>query len=647
MQMGMFNRAEKHFLDVLKVGADIIEAQNALAFVYAASKQHAKALARFNIVLAANPKHAHTHHNIANSLYALDRVDEAIEQYQAALAVDSKLLDSLIHCGMAYHRISKTDLAIECLHRALDQDKVNAKAFHVLGKLYADLKDYDRALDYLQNASNLAPDNLEFKLVFAKTLDEASLSDEAGLLYHQICEANLNYLEAFNAYAALLRKHRQYDEALECARRAEQIAPQDIEVREQLAEIYLAMGNTDEALNRFNEALTLAPNKLSVLKGIGTAYLETGKLTEATAVTERMIAIDNELPDGYLLKARVRKSTKDDGQAEQLLRLSQSIGISDKNKMLLNYALGKTFDDQKNYADAFTHYKTANDIKKKAIEYDKAGDEARVTKLIALFTPEFLDQRKDFGTGRDLPVLIIGMPRSGTTLTEQIISSHPDILGAGEVTFWGSANKAMPLRMHTKTQYPECLMEMTATHARETIEFYEQTLRKTVGPNTSSRHITDKMPHNFLHLGLIALLFPNVKFIHTKRDPIDTCLSIYFQHFNDLHIYAADLENLAFHYKQYERLMQHWHTLLPGRILDIHYEDTVNDPEYWSRQLISHIGLEWDDACLAPHKLERAVKTISQWQVRQPIYKTSSQRWKHYEDYIQPLIESLQSDLKS
>jgi hypothetical protein len=233
------------------------------------------------------------------------------------------------------------------------------------------------------------------------------------------------------------------------------------------------------------------------------------------------------------------------------------------------------------------------------------------------------------------------MPRSGTTLTEQIISSHPDVLGAGEVGYWGSANKALPLKLHTKTPYPQCLQEMTITHAHEAIEQYENILRKTVGPDTTSRHISDKMPHNFLHLGLIAMLFPNVKIIHTKRDPIDTCLSIYFQNFNDMHSYAADLTNLAFYYKQYERLMQHWHTLLPGRILDINYEDTINDPEYWSRQLISHIGLECDDACLAPHKLERAVKTISQWQVRQPIYKTSVQRWKHYEPFISPLIEGL------
>ncbi len=647
MQTGQFGRAERCLLDILKIAPSLIEAHNSLGFVYAAGKQHQKALGQFKRVLVANPKHAYTHHNIANSLYGLGLYEEAIEHFQAALSIDNKLTDSLIHCGMAYHQLGETEAAIQCLHRALDQDKRNAYAFHVLGKFHADLKDYSRALDLLQNASNLAPQNVEFRLEFAKTLDKANLLDEASLLYHQICEANPNYLEAFKTYAKLLTEYRRYDEALECINRAEQIAPDNVDVEEQVADIYLGMGNTEEALRRFNHALTAAPQRLSILKGIGTAYLEVGQLDEATAAAEQMIWIDSDAPDGYLLKSRVRKSTADDGQAEQLLKLCESEKLSEENKMLVHYALGKTFDDRKSYAEAFTHFKRANDIKKSGFAYDRAADEKRFTDIIELFTPEFLANHQGLGTERDLPILIVGMPRSGTTLTEQIVSSHPDVLGAGEVGYWGSANKALPLRMHTKTPYPQCLLEMTKEHAKETIQQYENLLRKTVGPNTSSRHITDKMPHNFLHLGLIATLFPNVKFIHTKRDPIDTCLSIYFQHFNDAHIYAADLSDLAFHYRQYERLMQHWHAVLPGRILDINYEDTISDPEYWSRQLISHIGLEWDDACLAPHKLERAVKTISQWQVRQPIYKTSVQRWKNYEPFITPLIEGLVKDSKA
>lgn len=641
MQLGQFSRAEKCLLDILKIAPGAIEANNSLAFVYAASKQHDKALEQFKLVLAANPKHAHTHHNIANSLYGLGAYEEAISHFQTAHSIDSKLTDSLIHCGMAYHKLGQTDVAIAFLHRALDQDTRSAYAFHILGKLHGDIGDYERALDYLQNASKLAPENIIFKLELARTLDKADLLEEAALLYHQTCEENPNLLEAFEAYAALLHKCHRYDEALECANRAKQIAPENPVVEEQLADIYLGMGNTEEALKYYNKALLHNPDKLSILKGIGTAYLEIGLLTDATTIADKMIVISNQSLDGYLLKSRVKKSIKGDGLAEELLKLSTLEKLSEDNKVLVHYALGKTFDEQKNYTDAFTHFKIANDIKKARSPYDRAIAENHFKEMINLFTPDFLRSHKNFGTERDLPILIVGMPRSGTTLTEQILSSHPDILGAGEVTFWGAANNAIPLKMHTSTPYPQCLHEMSIELAHDIAELYENTLRKTVGAGTTSKHITDKMPHNFLQLGLILTLFPNVKIIHTKRDPIDTCLSIYFQHFNDSHSYAADLGDLVFYYKQYERLMQHWHAVLPGRILDVNYEDTISDPEYWSRQLISHIGLEWSESCLAPQKLERAVKTISQWQVRQPIYKTSVQRWKNYEPFISPLIEGL------
>lgn len=182
---------------------------------------------------------------------------------------------------------------------------------------------------------------------------------------------------------------------------------------------------------------------------------------------------------------------------------------------------------------------------------------------------------------------------------------------------------------------------MQREHAEEIAEKYTTLLHKIAGPGTSPLRITDKMPHNFVQLGLIALLFPNARIIHCKRDAMDNCLSIFFQNFGGEHPYAYDLRNLGHHHRQYERLMAHWHNVLPGRILDINYEDTIADPEIWSRKLIEHVGLKWDDACLAPHKLERTVKTASHWQVRQPIYKTSVARWKHYEQYLGPLQESL------
>ncbi len=641
MQLGLFNQAEKHFLDVLKIKPDIIEAHASLAFVYAASKQHAKATAKLKVMLKAKPNHAQTHHNLANSLYEQQLYDEAIKHYEVALKIDPKLVEAHMHCGIAYRMTKNYDAAIACLHHALNLDKVNARAFHVLGMIYVDIEDYNRALHYLENACRLAPQNADFRVSFASVLEKASLDVEAGYEYHKACDIDPNYLDAFSLYGKYLLKNHRHDEALECVKHAEQLEPKNIDVTDHLGQVYLGMSNTDAALEKFDAVLQIEPKRLSALQGKSRVYLELGDANKGFDVCDKIIALDSQLPNGYLLKARLKKSKLGDGLAEHLLKACMRNDLNEETLQMIHFALGKIFDDQNNYVDAFKNYQLGNAIKDRGLDYNKEDDEAKFSKLIEVFNADIFNKLQHLAVESKLPVLIVGMPRSGTTLTEQIISSHSHVIGAGEVVFWSRTPTAMPLRLVTDTPYPDCVKELNFEQAKDIADMYEATLRKIAGVATKPTHITDKMPHNFLYLGLIALLFPNVKIIHTMRDPIDTCLSIYFQNFNKGHGYASDLTNLGFHYKQYQRIMRHWHAVLPGRILDVNYEDTTADPEFWSRKLINHIDLEWDDACLAPHKLERSVKTASHWQVRQPIYKTSVQRWKNYEEYLGPLIEAL------
>lgn len=641
IQLGLFNQAEKYLSDILKIGPDIMEAQATLAFVYAASKQHAKAANQLKSILKANPNHAQTHHNLANSLYEQQLYAEAIKHYQEALNINPKLVDSHIHCGITYRMLKNYEAAIACLHRALDIDKANARAFHVLGMLYVDIEDYSRALHCLECATGLAPEQAEFRVSFARILEKANLDLEAGIEYHNACEINPNYLDGFILYGDFLSQHHRYDEALECILRARQLAPKNLDVIDQLGKVYLGMNDTDAALDKFHAALQIEPGRLSSLLGIGRVYQELGNSDKAIEICDKITETNKNLPHGYLLKARAKKSKPNDGLAEHLLKFSTQDNLDNEAQILTNFTLGKIYDDQNNFAEAFKYYAIGNTLKNKNLNYSPEADETKFSKLIEIFHTGTFKELQHLGVESKLPVIIVGMPRSGTTLTEQIISSHPEVIGAGEVIFWGRAPTAMPLRLGTETPFPECIREMDSKQAKDIAAMYESTLHKIAGSTTNPRHITDKMPHNFLYVGLIAMLFPNVKIIHTKRDPIDTCLSIFFQNFTDAHPYAFDLSNLGFHYKQYKRIMQHWHKVLPGRIMDINYEDTIADPEYWSRELISHIGLEWNDACLAPHKLERAVKTASHWQVRQPIYKTSVQRWKNYEQFLGPLIDAL------
>lgn len=645
IQNGALNIAEKCYLAILNIDANIHEAQNALAFVYTFSKQHAKAATQLKKILQSEPNNASVHHNLANNLYELNDYDEAIAHYQMAMKLNPTFIDSYVQCGMVQRKLKAYDLAIAYLDKAYNIDNFNPKVLHGLGITYAQLENYSRAIEYLSKAVKLAPNNNEFNLCLAKALEAAGLRHEADIQYHSTCNKFPDYLDAFLAYGGLLTESRFYNEALECFYHAQRLAPENLDILADIGNTYLGMADTNKALKKFNEALLLDPKHIPSLVGLEQVYQDTGKLEDAIRICDEIIAIDARQPTGYVLKTKVKKSKPEDGLAEHLLKLADNQELSDGQQIDIHFALGKIYDDQNSYEHAFNHYATGNALKNKNIHYNLNEDRHRFNQLIEFFSTDFFKQHKDIGVNSDVPIVIVGMPRSATTLTEQIISSHPDVLAAGEVHFWGDTANRLSRRTKSKHDYPVCLNDIQQAHVIEIAKEYESTLAKISGASSMPKHFTDKMPQNFLNIGLIALLYPNAKIIHTKRDPIDTCLSIFFQNFNEKHTYAFDLKNLGTYYNNYLRLMQHWHQVLPGRIMDINYADTIADPEYWTRKLIAHVGLEWNDACLAPHKLERSVKTASHWQVRQPIYKTSVQRWKNYEPYIQTLIEILDKKL--
>ena len=311
---------------------------------------------------------------------------------------------------------------------------------------------------------------------------------------------------------------------------------------------------------------------------------------------------------------------------EEMVRASLP---SPNNEDLENvcYALGKTYDDMGQYEKAFNYYHRANSLLAVKHPFDKKIYRKWVDEIIARFgNPAKIED--GWFSEDDSPIFIIGMPRSGTTLTEQIISSHPEVAGAGELAYWPAAGQALGFEQ-----------ELTDIHAQKLANDYLTLLRKC---SPSVRRVTDKMPGNYMYLGLIHRVFPRARIIHCQRHPVDTCLSIYFQNFAGGHEYRYKLEDLAFYYRQYRRLIRHWREILPPDVFfDIQYEDLIEHQESVSRRLIDFCGLEWNDVCLEFYKNERSVGTASNWQVRQPIYKTSKERWRNYEQWIAPLLELL------
>ena len=315
---------------------------------------------------------------------------------------------------------------------------------------------------------------------------------------------------------------------------------------------------------------------------------------------------------------------------ERIRALEHALSVSSltpDDSVILHFALGKLYDDEGEYDSAFRYFKAGNELRKAGHGFSLNEEPAFVERSIAAYQRELFAEFRGVGNESARPVFVVGMMRSGTTLVEQILASHPQIHGHGELE---------GIRWIAQSLGGQALDDDTI---RRLAAQYLAGLERDAGESIRS---VDKMPHNFRFLGLITLLFPRAKLIHCVRDPRDTCLSCYFHDFGIRNTFTRDLEELGRFYRTYRRLMAHWHAVLPAPILDVPYEELVVNQEFWSRKIVDFVGVSWDARCLEYHKNDRPVVTSSFWQVRQPIYSSSIGRWRHYEKHLGPLLKVLE-----
>jgi len=310
----------------------------------------------------------------------------------------------------------------------------------------------------------------------------------------------------------------------------------------------------------------------------------------------------------------------------------------EESRLIARFALGKLYDDCSEYDKAFEHYAIGNALKRRSIDFDADEHTAWVDRVLDTFTEEFFRVHANEGNQSTRPVFIIGMIRSGTSLVEQILASHSCVYGAGELLEIPGLVRDLPDILQTQGTYPECIRRLDSRAIRVASERYLQAL---AGRDDQALRVIDKLPTNFLYLGLIAVMFPNAHIVHCRREPLDTCLSIYFQRFSQGHHYAYDFEDIAAYYAEYERLMRHWKKVLPVKILDVSYARLVDDLEAETRRMLGFCDLQWEETCLAFHRSARSVRTASSWQVRQPLYRTAQARWKHYGAHLEGLRKAL------
>ncbi|MFQ1702542.1 tetratricopeptide repeat-containing sulfotransferase family protein [Loktanella agnita] len=426
--------------------------------------------------------------------------------------------------------------------------------------------------------------------------------------------------------------------AIETLRKVTLMQPEHAKSWVTLGQAEAALGKHAEALAAFDQAVTLRPDDMRLAVERAEVLVNLGQMQDAADIFRAAIRADVETSRAMIGLSMAHKFKPDDPEPALMTGLLDSDQLTAKIRRGLRYAAGKALADQKNYDAAFTQFVTAKDETGEKFAIDTHRE--AFAKRKEIFTAPFLEARSNLGSPSERPIFVVGMPRSGTTLTEQILASHPQIAGAGELSNIRMLAGDLGFGDIDRTRFGRSLEKLTEGQARKLASRYLAVLKR---HSASAQRVVDKMPHNYELLGLIAILFPRAQIIHCQRDAMDTCVSCFTQHFSETHGYNADLRTLGQYYRAYDDLMAHWHTVLPGRILDSRYEDMIADQEAASRRLIAWTGLEWDDACLSFQNTERMVKTPSRWQVRQPIYKTSVKKWQNYAEHLGPLKQALGS----
>ncbi|MEX0941266.1 MAG: sulfotransferase [Pseudomonadales bacterium] len=392
-----------------------------------------------------------------------------------------------------------------------------------------------------------------------------------------------------------------------------------------------------EAMALIEKAIGINPNAAPFHHNIAGIYRRVGRLADAQASFRRAISLKPDYGEAYQGLAEMVTFERSDPFYHQVMNQLKSPGLADNVRCYFHFAAGKFLDDIGEYKSAFAHYKSGNAAAKK--EFDSAEFRQQVKDTIYVFSQKHVNAMETVGDPSEQPVFIIGMPRSGTSLIEQILASHPSVYGAGELNEMKLVARHAAQISRSGQTYPNCVPGLTGAQYQTLASEYLKLLQPLV-PGTFKR-VVDKHPLNFQFAGLILLMFPNARIIHTERDPLDTCISCFFQNFTKGQNYSFDLIKLAHFYNDYRRLMEHWDTVFPGRILSFRYEQMLANQEDETRRLLDYCGLDFDPACLDFHKTQRTVKTASFLQVRKPLYKTSQQRWRSYAEHLQEVASIL------
>ena len=674
-RLDRLDEAMASFWRAIEIRPDFAEAHGAIAMLSAALERHDEAVASWRRAIEIEPGSAELHNNLGAALSELGRHEEAVASYRRAIELQPRSAELHDNLGLALASTGRPEEAAASYRRAIELEPGYGPAHHNLGVALSRLGRVEEALASYRRAIEIEPYAAEAHNNLGVALSRLGRHEEAAASYLRAIEIAPDYAEAYNNLGNARCQLDRVGEAVASYRRAVEIKPdyaeahyslgnalgvggrpdeavasyrRAIDIRPNYAEAHNHLGSAlrdarrfDEAVGYYRQAIAIKPDHAEAHCNLGIALKVLGRIDEARQAIEKSIELAPARIESYASLAEAKRFRDGDPHLAAMKELARNMAsLSGEEQIRLHFALGKIFADLDEQEQSFRHLLEGNALKRRQIVYDEAAVLWGFDRIRGVFTRELMRDKQGRGHPSPVPVFILGMPRSGTTLVEQILASHPSVYGAGELTELVDIVAGLGGPRGVFANFPENVRAMSKVQLRDLGTRY---LERVSALAPAASRITDKMPANFRFAGLIHLALPNARIIHTRRDPIDTCLSCFSLLFSGDQPHTYDLGELGRYYRAYAALMEHWCGVLPqGVMIDVQYEELVTDFERQARRIVAHCGLDWDAACLDFHKTHRPVPTASAVQVRQPIYRTSIGRWQSCGDMLGPLLAALE-----
>ncbi len=590
-------------------------------------------------ILQAEPQNVEALHLLGLTEHQMGRHQSAIEYMCASLRLKPNQAEANNNLGAAFTARGQLPEAQACFRQAVHLKPDYAAAYKNLGNVLKLQGKYDEALASLQLALRLDPRYAGALTGMGSVLQKLGRQLEALSCHQQALAINPRSADALTNLGSTLAELNRHAEAIRYFQQALAIQPDLAIAHNHLGSSLGALGRHAEAIACHQKAITLNPELADAHFSLGVVLRTVGRIQESRQGLEKAIALAPQRTDYFYNLAESHRFAPDD----PLLAHMETLGkqpIATPERIFLHFGLGKVYADLDRPEDAFRHLSEGNRLQRQRVQYRESATLRVFKRLATVFTPELLRAKAGLGDLSTLPIFIIGMPRSGSTLLEQVLSSHPKVFGAGEIkAFISAAAKIDGIDAPHVETFRKAMEAMTGDVLSSVGAAYVRQLQS-LAP--AAERIVDKALGNFIVVGLIHLVLPNARILHMRRDPVDTCVSCFSKWFALEQQHTYDLAELGRYYRAYEELMAHWRGVLPeGVMLEVQYEDLVADLEPQARRIIAHCGLDWDEHCLDFHRTERAVNTASAAQVRQPIYRSSVGRWQSWRGFLQPLLEAL------